>query len=112
MRTKLNDGSENMVKENKFQTYYWGRGASACVAVQIVPGNRAKVFIGNGKSLEKGEFVSMDRGDLRSLSDFFRALDTKHGSDIFTYRIEDDPHDEVFMHRLNLDIFEMEEEVP
>ncbi len=83
-------------------TYYCGRGAGACMAVQIVPGNYARVFIGNAKNNEMGEVVFIQRQDLMTLSDFFKSVYQDRGMEIFQNPIVDDPHDEQFIHFLDM----------
>ena len=90
------------------KTFYYGRGASACIAVQIRPGNYARVFIGNGKTLEQGECLFVDRGELINVANFFEAIWHERGHDIFVSRFHDDPHDEVFSHHFNMNEYEGE----
>ena len=87
-------------------TYYFGRGSSACLAVEIRPGNYARIFVGNGKHLQRGEYVFLQRDEFYRLSEFFKALWQERGQDIFVSKIEDDPHDEIFVHNLDLQTVE------
>lgn len=87
-------------------TYYFGRGATACLAVQLRPGDYARIFVGNGKSMERGEYVLMGRDELLRLSDFFKALWQEHGQNLYVSKLENDPHDEIFVH--NLDFSQVE----
>lgn len=88
------------------KAYYFGRGAGNCLAVQMCPGNYAKVFLGNGKSGEAGPQMIVDRAELRKISLFFHALWQERGHEIYTHVASDDPHDEVLEHDLDFSAFE------
>jgi len=88
-------------------TYYFGRGSSACFAVELIPGEYARVFVGSNKTCEKGEYVLLARDELLRLSDFFKALWQEHGQNIYVCKLSDDPHDEIFTH--NLDFTQIEQ---
>lgn len=78
-----------------------------CVAVELRPGNYARVFVGNNKCGQNGEYVLLARDELLRLSDFFKALWQEHGQNIYVCKLSDDPHDEIFTH--NLDFTQIEQ---
>lgn len=56
------------------EVYYFGRGASNCIAAKLEGGNYAKIFIGNNKTAEKNPAIWFDLFQTEELVAFFRAL--------------------------------------
>lgn len=83
--------------------YYYGRGSSNCIAIEPVPPFSFRIFIGNGKSGEMGVPFTADNWEMTRLADFFRAVSEKHGHEMYTERLHDDPHDEILHHTLDLE---------
>ena len=79
--------------------FYFGRGSSTCIGVELRAGHYAHVFLGSGKTGERSrETMLLDRRDLHKLAMFFLALWQEHGQEIFVAQIHDDPIDEILMH--------------
>ena len=68
------------------EVFYFGRGSSECLAAYYSPGERIKVFVGNGKTREKGEEVVLMEKDLDELVKFFEALRDKTMHDFIRER--------------------------
>ena len=58
----------------KREVYYFGRGSSDCLAAAYAPGDRVEVFVGNGKTGERGHGMMILRCQLPELVKFFEAM--------------------------------------
>lgn len=94
------------------ERFYFGRGSGACVCVEMWMGPYCRIFMGNEKTQERGEYMLLDRDQLYKLSEFFRALWQDRGQDFQIRKICDDPHDEVLFHDMDFSVSESGEMAP
>ncbi len=93
----------------QIKRFWFGRGSSDCIYVEMQPGHRAKIGVGNGKCQEVLPGLVIMEGELHDLADFFMALWQDHGMSMFTGKFVDDPCDNILMHDFDFSQFDLVE---